>query len=35
MGVEKAHGDDKYNETVYGVWSSGQFFQIGSITEQD
>ena len=35
MGVEKAHGNYKYNKTVYGVWSSGQFFQIGSITEQD
>jgi uncharacterized protein len=34
MGVEKAHGDDKYSETTYGVWSSGQFFQIGSLTEQ-
>jgi|TARA_B100000315_G_C14571457_1_gene585767 hypothetical protein len=35
LGVEKAHGDDKYSATVYGVWSGGQFFQIGSITEQD
>jgi len=33
LGVEKAHGDDKYSEIMYGVWSSGQFYQIGLITE--
>jgi hypothetical protein len=35
LGVEMAQGEDKFNATTFGVWSSGQFFQIGTLTDQD
>lgn len=31
MTVDIVRGQDIYKEQVYGVWSSGQFFQIGII----
>ncbi len=35
-GVEKAQEPDKYKSNqVFGVWSSGQFFQIGTLTDRD
>jgi hypothetical protein len=32
MTVDIVRGQDIYKEQVYGVWSSGQFFQIGIVT---
>ena len=32
MTVDITRGQDIYKEQVYGVWSSGQFFQIGIVT---
>jgi hypothetical protein len=36
LGVEKAQKPDNYNgEIDFGIWSSGQFFQIGKVAVQD
>ncbi len=31
--VEMAQGKDIFDKQTFGVWSSGQFFQIGTLTE--
>ena len=35
LGVEMAQGEDIFKEHAFGIWSSGQFFQIGTLTDQD
>ena len=35
MTVEIAQGKAIFKEQVFGVWSSGQFFQIGKLTQQN
>ena len=35
MTVEIAQGKNIFKEQVFGVWSSGQFFQIGKLTQQN
>ena len=34
-GVEMAQGEDIFSKQSFGVWSSGQFFLIGTLTEND
>ncbi|MFP6711584.1 MAG: DUF1285 domain-containing protein [Rhodospirillales bacterium] len=35
IAAEIAQGDTNYHDKSFGVWSGGQFFQIGTLTDQD
>jgi hypothetical protein len=35
IAAEIAQGDTRYLGNSFGVWSGGQFFQIGTLTDQD
>ncbi len=35
MTIKIGDGKDAYKEKIFGVWSSGQFFQIGKLTKNN